>query len=175
MANRPLTVGYVVDTKLNHNSSVVSPNLPFDQPGTPQEMIDDVLGVRKFVFVKNVGASALANGDCLVYLNNSKTQVGTYSDAIAAGFTTGASLNRVAGVAVGVIDVNNYGWVQVSGLHTAVKTNGAVANGQNLTLDNTADKKAAAVALGTAAAYAVLGTAVGPAAANLTPVQISVG
>ena len=175
MATRPLTVGYVVDTKLDHNSAVAAPNLPFDQPGTPQETIDDVLGVRKFVFVKNVGANAIANGDCLVFLNNAKTQVGAYSDAVAAGFTIGAALNRVAGVGIGVIGVNNYGWIQVSGYHPEVKANGAVANGQMLTLDNTSSTKVAATALGTAPSYEVLGIAVGAAAAGVVPAQITVG
>jgi len=175
MANRPLTVGYVVDTKLDHNSNVTSPNLPFDQPGTPQETIDDTVGVRKFVFVKNVGAAAIADGDCLVFLNNSSTQVGAYSDAIAAGFTIGASLNRAAGVGIGPISAGNYGWIQVSGYHPAVKTNGACANGQMLTLDNTSSTKVAAVALGTAASYTVVGIAVGAAASGVTPVNLALG
>jgi hypothetical protein len=174
MANRPLTVGYVVNTPLNHNSSVTSPNLPFDELGTPREELDDDLGYRKFIFVQNTGGSNIAAGDCLIFLDDVKQNVGPYAAGIAAGFSVGASLNRVAGVAIGAINAGNYGWIQTQGLHPAVKTNGAVANGQALTLDNTASSKAAAVALGTAPPYAVLGTAVGPAASNLTPVQLSI-
>jgi len=174
MASRPLNNGYVLNTSLDFNGVLPNLNFPADAQGIVRNEVDDDLGLREFILVKNVGTGAFANGDCLVFTNNSRTQVMNYADAVAGGFSIGAALNRVAGVAIGAISVGQWGWIQTRGYHAAVKVNGACANGQMLTLDNTASTKCAPVALGTAPPYATLGVAVGAAAANLVPVQLFV-
>lgn len=174
MASRPLNNGYLLNTALDFNGALPNLNFPADAKGVVRNELDDTLGLREFILVKNAGTVAIENGDCLVYVDNARTQVKNYAEAVAGGFAIGAALNRPAGVAVGAITAGNWGWVQTKGLHSAVKANGAVANGQMLTLDNTASKMVAPVALGTAPPYAVLGTAVGVAAAGVVAAQLSI-
>jgi hypothetical protein len=174
MASRPLNNGFLLNTTLDFNGALPNLNFPADAQGIVRNELDDTAGLREYILVKNAGASATANGDCLVFVDNARTQVKPYTEAVAGGFSIGAALNRPAGVAVGVISPNNWGWIQTKGLHSAVKANGAVANGQVLTLDNTANKMVAPVALGTAAPYAAVGTAVAAAAAGTVAARLSV-
>lgn len=52
----------------------------------------------------------------------------------------GSSVGRVvAGVAVSDITAGNYGWIMVSGIHSAVKTDGGVTGGQFLIPHATSD------------------------------------
>ncbi len=46
------------------------------------------------------------------------------------------NLQKGVGVLVGTITVNQYGWMLVSGIHDAVKTDGNVLIGRSLKLDN---------------------------------------
>ena len=52
----------------------------------------------------------------------------------------GSSVGRVvAGVAIGTITAGNYGWIMVSGIHDAVKTDGGVVKGEALVPHATSD------------------------------------
>lgn len=159
MASRPLNNGYLLNTPLDFNGTLPSLNFPADPAGLVRTEIDDDLGIREFVLVKNDGVTDIALGDCLVFVDDAKTLVRNFTDAAAGGLSVGAALNRAAGVAIGAITVGNWGWIQTKGLHTSVKANGAVLNGQMLTLDNTANTMVVPVALGTAAPYTVVGVA----------------
>ena len=69
---------------------------------------------------------ALANGDVVEFSDTSGYEV----TKDRAG---GASIGRVvAGVAIGTITDAYYGWVQVHGRHTAIKTDGGVSAGDVL-------------------------------------------
>jgi hypothetical protein len=66
-----------------------------------------------------------------------KGDVVEYSDASGYEVTKdrsgGSSIGRVvAGVAIGTITDGQYGWIQIHGVHTTVKTDGGVAAGDAL-------------------------------------------
>lgn len=173
MASRPLNNGYLLNTSLDFNGTLPSLNFPADPEGIVRTEISDDLGVREFVLVKNAGFIDFENGDCLVFVDDAKTQVKDYTDSVAGGFTAGAALNRAAGVAIGAISAGHWGWIQTKGLHPKVKVNGAAANGQHLTLDNTANRMVAPVALGTAPAYTSVGVAVAAHDGGLVAARLS--
>lgn len=91
----------------------------------------------RYVLVED---AAIANGDSVEYSDTSGYEV-------TKDRSGGASVGRVpAGVAVGTISDGYYGWVQVSGRHTSIKTDGGVSAGQSLvphaTVDGRADSEA---------------------------------
>lgn len=72
----------------------------------------------RYILVEDV---ALVNGDVVEYSDTSGYEV-------SADRSGGASIGRaVAGVAIGAITDAYHGWIQVSGRHTAIKTDGGVA------------------------------------------------
>lgn len=91
----------------------------------------------KYVLVED---AALAKGDVVEYSDASGYEVTNDRSG-------GASIGRfVAGVAITALTDAQYGWIQVSGIHTAVKTDGAVAKGDRLvphaSVDGRADTEA---------------------------------
>lgn len=80
--------------------------------------------------------AALANGDVVEFSDTSGYEV----TKDRAG---GASIGRVvAGVAIGTITDAYYGWIQVHGRHTAIKTDGGVATGDVLVPHTNKDGRA---------------------------------
>lgn len=68
---------------------------------------------------------ALANGDA-VEIGSTAVDYKVTQDR--AG---GSSIGRVpAGVAIGTITANYYGWIQIKGVHTSVKSDGSVSKGE---------------------------------------------
>ncbi len=98
--------------------------------------------VYKYVLVEDAN---LANGDVVEFSDTSGYEV--TNDR--AG---GSSIGRVvAGVAIGTITDAQYGWIQVHGVHGAIKTDGGVAKGDVLIPHATGDGRAdTAVAASTA-------------------------
>lgn len=97
----------------------------------------------RYVLVED---AALATGDVVEYSDTTGYEVSNDRSG-------GASLGRfVAGVAVTSITDAQYGWIQVSGVHTAVKTDGAVAAGDRLVPHATADGQADTEAAGSTVA-----------------------
>ena len=87
----------------------------------------------RYVLVEDAN---LANGDVVEFSDTSGYEV--TNDRAGGG-----SIGRVvAGVAIGVVTDAQYGWIQVSGRHTAVKTDGGVAAGDNLVPHTNKDGKA---------------------------------
>lgn len=84
--------------------------------------------------------AALANGDVVEFSDSTAYEV---TKDRAGGSSVG---DFVAGVAVCTISDGYYGWIQVSGVHTAVKTDGGVAKGDRLvphaSVDGQADTEA---------------------------------
>lgn len=98
----------------------------------------------KYVLVED---AALANGDVVEYSDTSEYEVTNDRSG-------GGSIGRVvAGVAIGVITDAQYGWIQVYGRHTAVKTDGGVAAGDVLVPHASVDGRADT---GTSASTAVI-------------------
>lgn len=87
----------------------------------------------RYVLVEDAN---LANGDVVEFSDTSGYEV----TKDRAG---GGSIGRVvAGVAVGTITDAYYGWIQVSGRHTAIKTDGGVAAGDVLVPHTNKDGRA---------------------------------
>lgn len=87
----------------------------------------------KYVLVED---QALANGDSVEFSDTSGYEV-------TSDRSGGASIGRVpAGVAIGTISDAQYGWVQVYGRHTAIKTDGGVAAADVLVPHATKDGRA---------------------------------
>lgn len=91
----------------------------------------------KYVLVEDAN---LATGDVVEYSDASGYEVTNDRSG-------GSSIGRfVAGVAITALTDAQYGWIQVSGIHTAVKTDGAVAKGDRLvphaSVDGRADTEA---------------------------------
>lgn len=80
----------------------------------------------------------IANGDVLEYSDTTGYEVTSDKTTSMGRF--------VAGVAISTITDAYYGWMQVSGIHTAVKTDGGVALGDRLvphaSVDGRADSEA---------------------------------
>ena len=75
---------------------------------------------KKYRYVQVVDAVAVGNGTVVEWANTTSTAV--TSDR-AGGSSVG---RRVAGVAVGTISQNQYGFIQTGGNHAAVRTDGGV-------------------------------------------------
>lgn len=89
--------------------------------------------VYRYVLVED---AAVAAGDVVEYSDTSGYEV-------TKDRSGGASIGRVvAGVAIGTITDAYYGWIQVNGVCTGVKTDGGVATGDALVPHATIDGKA---------------------------------
>jgi hypothetical protein len=171
MANRPLHVGYVVNTSLDFNNNTVPPNLPLDSLGSVAVMQDDDNGVARYVFVKNVGAVDIAAGSVVCFIDQAKLHVVTTKNALAPA----GAYNRVLGVANNVISAGNSGWVQTHGLCPSVHVDTAVSDGEAVVASGSTDGAGAAIALGTALTYPLIGFVVGAKTGNFAPLQLNVG
>lgn len=112
-------------TKLNANDA------------TPKEELGRVRwqGGKAYKYVLAEDAN-IANGDVVEFSDTSGYEVSNDRSG-------GSSIGRVvAGVAIGTITDGQYGWIQVHGRHTAVKTDGGVAAGEYLVPHATADGRA---------------------------------
>lgn len=90
------------------------------------QVYEDGVG-KKYKFVKNNHSSALTVGDVVCY---------TYANAVNTDVIrpTTATLNFMAGVAVGAIPVSGFGWIQVKGVNDATNLDGTtdIAIGDSL-------------------------------------------
>lgn len=107
-------------------------------------MVTDTNGnLYRYILVEDAD---LANGDVVEYADTSGYEVTNDRSG-------GASIGRMAaGVAVGTITDGQYGYVMVSGRHSAVKTDGAVAKGDRLVPHASADGRADTEASGSTVA-----------------------
>ena len=103
-----------------------------EQPG--KILVDYASGnVYKYVLVED---AAIANGDSVEFSDTSGYEV-------TKDRSGGASVGKLAaGVAITTISDGYYGWIQVSGRHTSVKTDGAVVKGDRLVTHASVDGRA---------------------------------
>lgn len=86
--------------------------------------VDPVTGYAyRYILVED---AALANGDVCEYSDTTGYEVTKCAGTSSIG-------NMVAGVAVGTITDAYYGWIMVSGRHSAIRTDGGVSAGHILT------------------------------------------
>lgn len=104
---------------------------------TPSEELGRIRweGAKAYKYVRAEDAN-LANGDSVEYADTSGYEV-------SPDRSGGSSIGRaVAGVAIGTITDASYGWIQVFGRHTAIKTDGGVAAADVLVPHATKDGRA---------------------------------
>lgn len=128
--------GIPISSFASHNDAS-----PLFTPGTVVR--DKSTGnVYKYILVEDAD---LALGDVVEYSDASGYEV-------TKDRASGSSLGRVAaGVALGKITDGYYGWIQVSGLNTRVKSDGSVAVGQGMVPHATSDGVADSVESGSTA------------------------
>ena len=87
-------------------------------------------------YVRNSTDAALAVGDVLCYAWDGSTGNWLVSNAATSAVDSGlATVNIVAGVALGAVTASYYTFVQVSGLNGDTTTDQGVAAGDNLVVD----------------------------------------
>ena len=114
-------IGYPIDS--NHDAAKFEPGTIFQDGATGK--------AYRYVLIEDAD---VANGDVVEFSDTSGYEVTKYR--------AGAIGRVVAGVAVATVTDGNYGFIQVSGRHTAVKCDGGVAAGDVLVPHATYDGKA---------------------------------
>ena len=134
--------------------------------GSIRVELDSTYGARAYRYVQAAADTTVANGTALAYSDAYKF--------VATSDISDADVNQPLGVGVGAITAEYYGWVQVLGYHSAVKTNGDddIADGASIILG--ADGVFDSVPSGTASSSKRLGVAVAADidAANTVAVQL---
>jgi len=138
-------------TELTENSATKKEEL-----GVEREEYDTTYGYRKFIYVQVAAGVTVALGTALAYSDKKRQTVTT-------AFTVAAALgNKVAGVGIGAITAEYYGWIQTFGYHGGVKTDAGddIVDGDTLVLHASTAGVCEKVAINTAAPYRPLGVAV---------------
>jgi len=141
------TQGITWKTTLTANDATAQ-----EQVGIIREEIDDTNGLRKFKYVQAAADTTVANGTALCFTDT----IGT----VASSDLSDGKANFTAGVGIGAITAEYYGWVQCYGYHSAIATNADddIAKGDTLILGG--DGVVDSVAAGTASTYRPIGVAV---------------
>lgn len=115
---------------------------------------DTTYGLRAYRYMQAASDTTVANGTALRYSDAYKFTASSDCDD--------AGINQVAGVGIGVITAEYYGWVQVYGYHPAVLTDAGddIADGDYVILHASTDGVCDRTAGGTAAVSVPLGVAV---------------
>lgn len=139
------------NTKLTANDST-----QMEELGVIREEYDTTYGLRRFVYVQAAADTTVAAGTACGYSDRKKATVS--SDVANWDFLA----NQVAGVGIGAITAEYYGWLQCYGYHGGVNTDGGddITDGMLLILDPSTDGTVDSLALGTAATYKPVGVAV---------------
>ena len=137
------TYGLTWKTKLTDNSATAQ-----EQLGIIRYELDSTNGLKKYKYVQAADDTTVANGTALGYLTTDTARLTVSSDQ------TDFLYNNPAGVGIGAITAEYYGWVQIGGYHSAIKTNGDddIAADASLILTST-DGTVDSVAAGTASTY----------------------
>lgn len=141
--------------------------------GTIRHTYDTTNGWRKFKYVQyNNGAGNVASAtNMVVYAKTTDLTGNTVTNDLSD-----SSRNQVCGVMPVAMTDLCYGWMQIGGYNSAVRTNGDndIAIGDTV-IASSGDGTADSVAAGTASTYKPLGYCVTDDAASLVPMMITVG
>jgi hypothetical protein len=117
---------------------------------------DDTYGLRAYRYIQNTSTAnaAIANGTACSFADAYKMT--------ASGDISDAAINQAAGVGIGAITNDYYGWIQCYGYHSAIKTDAGddIADGDYLILHASTDGVVDRTAGGTAAVSVPIGVAV---------------
>ena len=144
MANKHLW-----STKLTANDSTAQEEVGIER--TEWSSADSCF--KTYKYVQAASDTTVANGTALAYVDTKGKKV--TSDI------SDADVNQPAGVGIGAITANYYGWILIRGYHSAIKTNGDddISDGDSLVLCST-DGTVDSVASGTAPTSKIIGVAV---------------
>lgn len=147
------TEGYqIMSPTTTYVSTDIRPDNNFDQPGVIWTDLDPTVGWRRFVWVKNSGATTTAVGDVLVWTDIYKFNVSTAQ--------ADSARNCLRGVAVGVAVTNSYLWAQTDGYCPVVQVDSSTfALGTFIMISGTDKLGTTAGSAGTAPVYPVIGVA----------------
>ncbi len=137
------------NTKLTDNDSTAKEELGVERIG-----VDSTDRQRRFRYVQAAADTTVRKGTVLAYSDAQRTTVTSDRDD--------ANVNQPCGVGIATITAGYYGWIQCSGYHDYVITDGSdtYADGDTLTLHQTTDGVAGRVPSGVAPYYKPLGVAV---------------
>lgn len=139
--------------------------------GTLRVVHDETYGMLVYRYVKIASTSAAVANGTFVFQDDAYGRQGT---TVVADAT---SRNLPLGVGIGTITAGNYGWLQVAGYHSAVKTNGDddIAAGDTI-IASASNGVVDSVTAGTASTYVPVGIAVAADvdAANTVAVQLRI-
>jgi hypothetical protein len=166
MANIQLGQKALWDTVLTADDSTRKEDLGILRFEISDPEADNPQGMKVYRYVKvHASSAAVANGTVVVY-RPSEDAAAVLATAVDNKWTADtriaqATRNAVCGVGIGTITAGQYGWVQVRGYHSAVKTNGDddIAEGDVL-IHSGADGTVDSVTAGTAPTYLPIGVAV---------------
>lgn len=139
-------------TAVTDSNTIADENL-----GIVREELTSTGGLKKYKYVQvHASSAALANGTpCMYVADATDTTMMVVTTVVATG-----GRNLVAGVGVGAIAAGSYGWIQVYGRHSAVKTNGDddIAALDTI-IQSSTDAVVDSVGAGTASTHAPIGYA----------------
>ena len=127
---------------------------PQNDIGATITVLTSAGGVKEYKYVEVAADTTVANGTALLYVLADTARLSVTSDL------TDANTNDPAGVGIGAITAEQYGWIQTKGYHAAVATNGdddIAAN--DAIIMGAADGVVDSVAAGTAPTNKVFGFA----------------
>lgn len=135
-------------TALTANDSTAKEEL-----GSIRAEYDSTAGVRYYKYVQAAADTTGANGTAFAFSD-------LYGNTVTSDVSD-ASVNQPAGVGIGTLTAEYYGWILVRGYHSAIKTDGGddIADGASLILSTT-DGTVDSVAAGTAPTSKIIGIAV---------------
>lgn len=102
---------------------------------TPEHTLGDeqIVDGKRYRYVKNIDLTA-SNGWALCVASASDPNI------VSGDATGGSAITAVPrGVAIGTLGKDEYGWIQVSGYHSSVISDGSVAAGEALVKHATTD------------------------------------
>lgn len=141
--------GLVYKTELTSNDASAQ-----EQQGVLRYELDDTNGLKIYKYVQARADTTVAAGTALMY-----TISVTSLDDVTLDVTDGGQ-NFPAGVGLGAITAEYFGWIQIYGYHSAVLTDAGddISAGDTIIID-TGDGVVDSVAAGTASTYRPMGIA----------------
>ena len=109
---------------------------------------------KTYRYMRAASDTTVANGTCLSFSDTIKQ--------VATSDISDADINQVAGVGIGTITADYYGWIQTGGYHSALATDAGddIADGDHLILHASTNGTCDRTASGSAIISVALGVAV---------------
>jgi len=140
---------------LSYNGSVMAHRLGIVR--TEFDATDDVY--KSYVFVNTASDTTVYDGVVLGFIQGGTTVTVDADDTCP---------NNPAGVGIGKIDPNSYGWIQIAGIHQSIFFVDAGVHKQDSVVMSTTDGAATTIAIGSAPSHKTLGVITHDGSTNCT-------